>query len=150
MHFKPWFFLHMPLCPRILGWLCVPHKVQHSPSESRGLQCCMSVISVPRSLPSYLLVLTHMLLWPSLYFPSFHELVHTDVIRILPEIAGVLSGIKHLYDNEHSTHTGLEPYARSSRSCTIETQLCYLQTAIVRSTRGIDPAALLVSESPCC
>ena len=33
------------------------------------------------------------------------ELVHTDVIRLLPEIAGVFSGIKHLHDSEHSTHS---------------------------------------------
>jgi len=60
----------------------------------------MSVNGVPKSLPNCLLVLTHMLLQPSLYFPSFHELVHTDVIRFLPEIAGVFSGIKHLHDSE--------------------------------------------------
>jgi hypothetical protein len=63
-------------------------------------------MSVPKSLPSCLLVLTHMLLQPSLCFPSFHELVHTDVIRLLPEIASVLLGIKHLHDSEHSTHSG--------------------------------------------
>ena len=70
-----------------------------------GSQRCMSVISVPKSLPSCLLVLTLMLLQPSLYFPSFHELVHIDVIRLLLEIAGVLSGIKHLHDNKQSTHS---------------------------------------------
>ena len=70
-----------------------------------GYQRCMSVLSVPKSLPSYLLVLTHMLLQPSLYFPSFHELVHTDVIRLMLEIASVLLDIKHLHDSEHSTHS---------------------------------------------
>ena len=82
---------------------CIPicNNILHLSLE--GSQCCMSVSSVPKSLPSYLLVLIHMLLQPSLYFPSFHELVHTDVIRLLLEIAGVLSGIKHLHDNEHRT-----------------------------------------------
>ena len=90
-----------------------------------GSQYCMSVSSVPKSLPSYLLVLTHMLLQPSLYFPSFHELVHIDVIKLLPDIAGIFSGIKHLHDSEHGTHS------RTRALCPLVTVLHHRNTVML-------------------
>ena len=35
LHLKPWFLLHMPLCPKVLGRLCVPHKMPHSLEQGR-------------------------------------------------------------------------------------------------------------------
>jgi hypothetical protein len=106
---------------------CVPiyKSILHLCLE--GSQRYMSIIRVPKSLSSCLLVLVHMLLQPSLCFSSFHELVHTDVIRLLLEIASVLSGIKYLHDSEHSTHS------RTQALCPLVTVSQHRNTAMLPS-----------------
>jgi hypothetical protein len=72
----------------------------------RGLRRFLSYILVHNSIPSSLLVPMHMPSQPLLCIPSFHELVHVDSVRLLPETSSVLPCIEHLHDSKHSTHSG--------------------------------------------
>jgi hypothetical protein len=70
-----------------------------------GLHHFLSCIPIHNSIPSRVLVLAHMPSHPLLCIHSFHELVHTDSVRLLPETSSVLPCIEHLHDSKHGGHS---------------------------------------------
>ena len=66
--------------------------------------CCVSVIGIPKSLPSCRPVLAHMPPQLLLCGLSSHELVHANGVGLLPELLSILSCIEHLHHSKYGTH----------------------------------------------